>query len=252
MIYLLVTFFVANLWSQTEFPCKTTYDELNIPHVTTQSTEEFYYCFGLHHGTDRAWELDYFRRAAQGRNAEVLGFSQLKSDLMMRLLDLPSEVEKMWRKFPDDKKKILEFYARGVNKGFETGKKSKEFIDLNYAPEEWKPQDSILVIYLQSFDQTRKTFFRDYEEELYKEKWGDKTVRLFDEDKVPWLNTILKDGEYKKRDEVVKTSSYKPNKVRLWNDFPSTFGIESGSNNWAVSMPLSKRASVADGRRNLA
>jgi acyl-homoserine lactone acylase PvdQ len=89
MIYLLVTFFVASLWSQTEFPCKTTYDELNIPHVTTQSTEEFYYCFGLHHGTDRAWELDYFRRAAQGRNAEVLGFSQLKSDLMMRLLDLP-------------------------------------------------------------------------------------------------------------------------------------------------------------------
>jgi penicillin amidase len=240
MIYLLVTFFVAHLWSQTEFSCTTTYDELNIPHVTTQSTEEFYYCFGLHHGRDRAWEIDYFRRAAQGRNAEVLGFSQLKSDLMMRLLDLPSEVEKMWLKFPEDKKKILEFYARGVNKGFETGKKSKEFIDLNYAPEEWKPQDSILVIYLQSFDQTRKTFFRDYEEELYKEKWGDKTTRLFDEDKVPWLNTILKDGEYKKREEIVKTSSYRSNKVKLWNDFPSTFGIESGSNNWAVSAKKSK------------
>jgi len=235
MIYFLALVFTANLWSRSEFSCHTTYDELNIPHVTTQSEEEFYYCFGLHHGKDRAWELDYFRRAAQGRNAEVLGFSQLKSDLMMRLLDLPSEVSKMWSRFPENKKRILEYYALGVNKGFETGKKSKEFLDLKYEPEKWNPQDSLLVIYLQSFDQARKTFFRDYEEELYKEKWGEKTARLFEEDHVPWLNTILKDGEYIKREEVLKTTSYVQKTLKLWSDFPSTFGVESGSNNWAVS-----------------
>lgn len=240
MIYFLVSLFMANVWSQSEFACNTTYDELNIPHVTAESNEEFYFCFGLHHGRDRAWELDYFRRAAQGRNAEVLGFSQLKSDLMMRLLDLPAEVKKMWERFPNETKKILEIYARGVNKGFETGKHSKEFLDLGYSPEAWKAEDSLLVIYLQSFDQTRKTFFRDYEEEVYKEKWGVRAVKLFEEDSVPWINTILKEGEYKKKDFSQKTTSYEAKKIKLWSDFPSTFGIESGSNNWAVSAKKSK------------
>jgi penicillin G amidase len=226
--------------AEVGYSCKTTYDHLNIPHVETASQNEMFYCFGLHHGQDRAWEMDYFRRVAQGRNAEVLGYSHLKADLMMRLLDLPTLAEKLWRGFPTEKKLILELYARGVNQGFKQGKKTSEFLDKGYAPEEWLPMHSILVLLLQSFDQTRKTFTRDYEEELLKEKFGIKASALFDEEKMPWENTILKEGEYEKRSENLKTSYTPNNHFKFWGEFPDVFGKESGSNNWVISKKKSK------------
>jgi acyl-homoserine lactone acylase PvdQ len=97
-----------------------------------------------------------------------------------------------------------------------------------------------LVLFLQSFDQTRKTFFRDYEEERLKAKWGDKTEGLFDEDNMPWENTILKEGEYEKRSSTLKTSSTQAFGPKLWGEFPTVFGKETGSNNWVVSKAKSK------------
>lgn len=240
MILLLFSLLTFAVNAESTFSCETTYDQLNIPHVKTNSREELFYCFGLNHGQDRAWEMDYFRRVAQGRNAEVLGFSQLRSDLMMRLLDLPAVAKKLWEKFPPQQKKYLEMYALGVNKGFVKGKLSYEFRDRGYEPESWLPEHSLIVLLLQSFDQTRKTFTRDYDEELLKEKFGSKSSELFNEDNLPWENTILKEGEYEKRISPSKTTYTNPTSVRLWSDFPLTFGKESGSNNWVISKNKSK------------
>lgn len=228
------------LFAGNTYNCKVTYDDLNIPHVETRSTEEFYYCFGLQHGTDRAWAMDFFRRIAQGRNAEVLGFDHLKSDLMMRLLDLPALTDRIWAAFPEDKKRFLGIYAEGVNKGFEKGKDSTEFKSADYIPEKWEAKHSLLILLLQSFDQTRKTFTRDYEEELIKKRFGEKASSLFNEDGIPWENTILKNGEYAKRDQPVKTSFNRVRPFELWSEFPSVFGLESGSNNWVVTSAFSK------------
>jgi penicillin amidase len=240
MLNIFLFFFSLVSFSKGKPICQTSYDQLDIPHVEVQSIKDFYYCIGLHHGEDRAWQMDYFRRVAMGRNAEVLGFSHLKSDLMMRLLDLPSEAEKLWSKFPLTSKDWLESYALGVNKGFQKGKKSKEFIDADYTPEKWLPAHTIMILMLQSFDQTRRTFFKDYEEERQKEKWGKRAAILFEEDHLPWENTILKDGEYEKKQDIVKTTSYHQSRTRLWANFPSVFGLESGSNNWVVSKSKSK------------
>ena len=239
MLILIFSFLISSSFAVDRFSCEATYGELNIPKQETKSLEEFYYCFGFHHARDRAWEMDYFRRAGQGRNAEVLGFSQLKSDLMMRLLDLPELAEKIWNGFSQDQKKWLELYSEGANAGFKIGKNAKEFIDKDFSPEPWAPQDSLLVLLLQSFDQTRKTFFRDYEEEKAKEKWGKDTERLFNEDNVPWESTILKEGEYVKA-PVKQTTSVDRRMPKLWGEFPTVFGHESGSNNWVIDRKKSK------------
>jgi penicillin amidase len=236
MIQILLMLFAVFSWAEVKYPCVTSYDNLEIPHVKTNSLEEYYYCFGLNHGRDRAWSMDYFRRVAQGRNAEVYGFSSLKSDLMMRLLDLPSVV---WKDFPEDQKKLLDLYAAGVNEGFKTGKDAFEFKDLSYGPEAWRASDSILVLLLQSFDQTRKTFSRDYDEERFKERWKDRTEELFSEDDIPWNNTILKEGEYQKSLSH-QTSKNSRAPFKIWGEFPEVFGKESGSNNWVISSKKSK------------
>lgn len=235
MIHILLLLTSLATFATSEIKCEATYDQLGIPHQSVTSIENYYYCFGYHHGRDRAWEMDYFRRVAQGRNAEVYGFSWLKSDLMMRLLDLPKLADRLYSELPKENKEWLEHYSRGVNQGFQEGKLAKEFTDLDYAPDEWMPQHSILVLTLQSFDQTRKTFFRDYEEEKSREHWKDKTEALFNEDDIPWLNTILKEGEYQKGNTATKTVSAPEAKPVLWHMFPDVFGKESGSNNWVVS-----------------
>lgn len=240
MIFFSLLFAGLSAFATSDIKCEATYDDMGITRQKVNSLQEYYYCFGYHHGRDRAWEMDYFRRVALGKNAEVYGFSSLKSDLMMRLLDLPALANRLYNELPDQNKEWLKAYAQGANQGFHEGKNAKEFKDLGYEPEEWLPEHSILVLTLQSFDQTRKTFFRDYEEEKLKEHWKEKTEDLFNEDEAPWFNTILKKGEYKTTESIKKTVYTPPQKMKLWENFPEVFGKESGSNNWVISKAKSK------------
>lgn len=240
MLYFFLILILSSAQAKTSFSCNAQYDDFNITYQKMVSSEEFYYCFGYHHGKDRAWEMDYFRRVGQGRNSEVLGYTHLKSDLMMRVLNLSDFAQQLWGGFESGKKEMLELYAKGVNEGFKSGQDAAEFKALDYRPEPWLPQDSILVLLLQSFDQTRKTFMRDYEEEKHKEKWGEQSAELFNEDHMPWENNILKDGEYQKAETIVKTTGLKKRSFKLWSEFPTVFGLESGSNNWVVSKNKSK------------
>ena len=227
-------------FSQT-YSCQATYGQLDIVQQNVASEEEFYYCFGFHHGRDRAWVMDYFRRSAEGMNAEVHGFEHLKSDLMMRLLDLKGHAEKIWSTYPESEKKKLELYASGVNEGFKTGKDAFEFKDAGYEPAQWTPVSTLEVLLLQSFDQTRKTFVTDWEQEKMKSTWKDRAAVLMDNDNVPWENTILKTGEYQtKRTASFFAPSVAPFIPKLWGQFPEVFGKESGSNNWVVSAKKSK------------
>lgn len=235
MLPFLVAFIWAGIASAQSYECKSTAIALDIVKQEVKSSDEFYYCFGYHHGTDRAWMMDYFRRSAQGRNAEVLGFDHLKSDLMMRLLDLRSIASRIWSEYPADEKAQLEAYSRGVNHGFKTGKKAHEFSDIGYEPEPWKPVNTIEVLLLQSFDQTRKTFTSDWEQEKWKARWKERAAELMDNDDVPWENTILKRGEYPVSETAAQKSASASGAPELWASFPSVFGEESGSNNWVVS-----------------
>ena len=241
MIYFFILLTSLSSFATSDIRCEATYDEIGVTRQKVNSLNDFYYCFGYHHAKDRAWMMDYLRRIGQGRNAEVYGYSSLKSDLMMRLLDLPKLAAKLYQGLPVQNKDWLKAYSAGANFGFQQGKNAQEFKDLNYAPEEWEPVDSILILVLQSFDQTRKTFYRDYEEEKLKEHWKEKTEEMFNEDNVPWFNTILKEGEYiaevKPKIKTTYTPALKP---KLWDSFPDVFGKESGSNNWVVSKTKSK------------
>jgi penicillin G amidase len=241
MLYLLLLLASFSTLATSAPKCTATYDEIQITRQEVATVQDFYYCFGYHHGRDRAWMMDYFRRSAQGRNAEIYGYSWLKSDLMMRLLDLPTHAQRLYEGLPKENKDWLEAYAQGVNAGFIEGKMAQEFKDLNYTPEKWEPFHSIQVLILQSFDQTRKTFFRDYEEEKLKEHWKEKAIALFDDENMPWHNTILKSGEYETKKTQDKTS-YSPaiTAPNWWGNFPEVFGKESGSNNWVVSKEKSK------------
>jgi penicillin amidase len=247
----LITFLMFFLFLPISFAsnerCPEKTNDLLIPYVQVTSFKDFYYCFGYLHGRDRAWQMDYFRRTAQGQNAEVLGYTHIKSDLMMRLLDLPKHAQKLWKDMTLENQSPWLDYTEGVNAGFIQGKNAKEFQIAGFEPAAWKPEDSLLVLLLQSFDQTRKTFFKDYEEQRALEKHGEQAKELFSVEDLPWADTILHDGEYprnellKKTSEVQKFDSTSPSLPKMeLPEFPSLFGLEAGSNNWVVSKNKSK------------
>lgn len=243
LLYLII---ITSALSQTNQSCNERLDPMGISHLTVNSESDYYFCFGFLHAKYRAWQMDYFRRTALGKNAEVLGYSHLKSDLMMRLLDLPRIANRIWTDMTPMEQEPWINYAKGVNSGLVIGNKSKEFQMANYEPENWEPEHALLVLLLQSFDQTRKTFTKDYENQLAVGKYGDKAKDLFNFDNLPWDDTILKNDEYPKK-VLSKYSSTNINNnskhypaPQLWSNFPSPLGLESGSNNWVISKNKTK------------
>lgn len=223
--------------------CKIWTDHQRITHVNANDQEGATYCFGYLHGRDRAWQLDYFRRTVYGTNAEVYGFSHLKGDMMMRLLDLPSWAAKLWNSLEERERLWLLRYSAGVNHGLEVAKNkpTKEFQDGYPFTQTWTPEHSIAIMLLQSFDQTRKTFFTDWEETKGIELWKKESASLFDADGTPWNTTVLKKGEYPLN--TYPSTQSKTNKTtlpNLWAKFPTPFGEETGSNNWVVAPSKSR------------
>lgn len=222
-------------------PCELYRDALRIPHLKITDEKNFSYCFGYMHGRDRAWMMDYFRRSALGTNAEVYGFSHLKGDMMMRLLDVPRMAEKLWSNLLPQEKELLEIYASGVNQGFRFAKQTptNEFQDNYPHPEDWKPQHTLMVMLLQSFDQTRKSFYTEWLESQTQKKWGAKAQDLVDSDSAPWETTILKEGEYLVGAQSAQTNSLNV-LPKFFAQFPSLFGDQAGSNNWVVEANRTK------------
>jgi penicillin amidase len=232
-----VLLFASHTFAATR--CEIWEDSQRIPHARVSDEISFTYCFGYLHGRDRAWMMDHLRRTALGTNSEVHGFSHLKGDMMMRLLDIPGQVDRLWAGLGDAEKTMLKSYSAGVNHGFRVNRQhpTKEFQNGHPLPEEWKPQHTLMVLLIQSFDQTRKTFWTEYEETLANERWGDKARELFDPDGLPWDTTVLKTGEYASaKAQGNKMPWNKKTEIkRLWAFFPNVFGEESGSNNWVVA-----------------
>ncbi|MBY0515906.1 MAG: penicillin acylase family protein [Bacteriovoracaceae bacterium] len=239
-------------WASWAFAqrCDLWEDSQRITHARVADEKGFAYCFGYLHGRDRAWMMDHFRRTAQGRNSEVHGFSHLKGDMMMKLLDLPAWADKLWAALGSEEKKMLEAYTAGVNHGFRVSSQqpTKEFLDDHPHPEPWIPQHSLYLLLLQSFDQTRKGFFSEWEEEKAFEKWGDKAASLYDADGVPWDTTVLKSHEYEPQTMTAQKAQKRKLFSKMWGEFPSVFGESTGSNNWVVapSKTLNRKAMLAN------
>ncbi len=156
-----LNFFPSQTWAQLQnATCQWGVDENNIVRVKVASQDQSWYCLGYIHGKYRSFSMDFYRRSAYGKVAEVLGWTFLKSDLLMRLLDLESRAQKITQELSPALKDNLTQYAKGVNKAFVKVRENPG-ADWNYGGVsnlvEWSVQDTLALMLLQSFDQTRKT-----------------------------------------------------------------------------------------------
>lgn len=208
-------------------------DEFAVANISAKNETDLMFAAGYVQAQDRLWQMDLFRRTALGRLSEILGKDALKFDMLFRTLNLKDVAKEIDKMLPDDFKKYLEAYSNGVNAYIDEykGKLPVEFDILDYQPEYWQPEHTILISRLMAW-QLNFSWYVDLVMGKIEEKLGrQKALELM--------------AEYPK-DAPVIVSNFKiiPKISQSMSDFfdvvksyKKFFGFQSasfGSNCWVV------------------
>ncbi len=126
----------------------------NVPHIFGQSDADVFYGLGFVHAQDRLWQMMVMRRTVQGRLSEVFGTRTLRTDELLRRLDLYALAQSSVAALDDETRGLLEAYSRGVNAWIEMineralGRGAPEFFLFPAEVGLWQPADSVALIKL--------------------------------------------------------------------------------------------------------
>jgi len=121
-------------------------DDRGVVTIRADRLDDAYFALGFAHAQDRLFQMDLMRRLGAGRLAEVVGPLAVPTDKMMRTLGLyRMAVEEVTEATPE-LQSALKAYADGVNAFLDqrSGALPLEFQLLRYAPERWRPADSLV------------------------------------------------------------------------------------------------------------
>ncbi|MCE7998078.1 MAG: penicillin acylase family protein [Rhodobiaceae bacterium] len=131
-------------------PIEIIRDENSVPHIFGSTEEDVAFGLGVTHAQDRLWQMELFRRAGQGRLAELLGSFALPADRYLRTLDLYGQAQATVPELAPETQALLEAYAAGVNSYLAQREipLPPEFLFMAHSPEPWVAADSVVMIKL--------------------------------------------------------------------------------------------------------
>ena len=123
-------------------------DFRGVPTVQAANDPDLFFGSGYATAQDRLFQLDYLRRKARGRLAEILGPEAIDSDILYRTIGLSRLAEVEWDTLRDEIQSLLRAYCDGINALIEETRHNPpiEFDLLEYRPEPWMPVDSLAII----------------------------------------------------------------------------------------------------------
>jgi penicillin amidase len=134
-----------------ERPVRIVRDQSGTPHVYAETARDLFVGYGFAMAQDRLWQIDYYRRRALGRLAEILGSSAVALDRRNRLLGFGPIADQEIAALSLEEAVALDGFSAGVNAWIEqiSGSPERlpiEFEILEYAPEPWAPRDSVALM----------------------------------------------------------------------------------------------------------
>jgi hypothetical protein len=84
-------------------------------HIRADSERDLFFTQGYVTAQERLWQLEFQRRLAAGRLAEVVGEPGLKMDKMFRSLGVYTAAQSAVNSLPTDGREVLQAYVDGVN-----------------------------------------------------------------------------------------------------------------------------------------
>jgi penicillin amidase len=122
-------------------------DAHGVPHIEAATQDDLFVAQGYVTAQDRLWQMDAFRRNANGELAEILGPSLVRHDKMQRNLQFRLTARRIYANLAAADRARLDDYARGVNLFIAAHADSlpPEFKLLFYRPQPWSGEDSVSI-----------------------------------------------------------------------------------------------------------
>ncbi|MFP5237094.1 MAG: penicillin acylase family protein [Acidobacteriota bacterium] len=120
-------------------------DTHGVPHIAAATQDDLFFAQGYVTAQDRLWQMDMYRRNADGDLAEVLGAALVKHDVAQRVLGFRNQAQRIYANLDPDDRRRIDDYARGVNAFIAQHQHDlpEEFRLLMYKPQPWTGADSM-------------------------------------------------------------------------------------------------------------
>ena len=123
-----------------------------VPHIFGETDMDVFFGIGFAHAQDRFWQMEVFRRTAQGRLSELVGSATVNVDDLLRRFDLYGAAESSLDVQTPYTRAALEAYAAGVNARLAEasgwGGAAPEFLLFPIDIEPWQPADTLSLLKL--------------------------------------------------------------------------------------------------------
>lgn len=207
-------------------------DENAIPYIFANTQIDAAYALGFVHAQERMFQMDVMRRAGQGKLSEIFGNKTLNFDKMFRTLEIAKISKTALRNLDKSTFEMLEAYSNGINEYIisHPEKLGIEFDVLNYTPEFWKPEHSIIISKLLSWE-LNISWWVDVAFSNLIQKFGTQKVKDIIPNFPENAPTII--PERLKSFSRIKTDIIELDKE--FRNFIGFTGTHIGSNNWVVS-----------------
>ncbi len=144
-----------------EQPVNVLRDRWGVAHIYARNQHDLFFAQGFVAAQDRLFQMELWKRAGQGRLAEILGPSAVERDYGARLLRYPhpgepkpgspgapirGDMQAEFASYAPDAREILRAFTDGINAYIAQRSASGlpvEFQLAGFAPEPWKPEDCL-------------------------------------------------------------------------------------------------------------
>ena len=213
-------------------------DQWGVAHIYAANQHDLFFAQGIVAAQDRLFQMELWKRAGQGRLAEVLGKSAVERDHYARLLKYRGEMVAEYKSYAPDAQEILKAFTAGINAyiRFLTSSAGPglpiEFQLAGFKPEPWKPEDCLSR--MAAYSMTGNAHAELVDALLLSKLGADKAQQILDPDPAVKLDPA----------EGVDYAALNPDLLKglvggdARIEFPSR--AESvGSNNWTISGKIS-------------
>ncbi|MFY9562304.1 MAG: penicillin acylase family protein [Terriglobales bacterium] len=130
-------------------PVEALRDRWGVAHIYAQNQHDLFFAQGFVAAQDRLFQMELWKRAGQGRLAEILGPAFLARDVNARLLRYRGDMKAEYESYSPDSEAILTAFTDGINAyiasltapsgpGFPV-----EFQLAGFSPDAWRPEDCL-------------------------------------------------------------------------------------------------------------
>jgi penicillin amidase len=127
-------------------------DKWGVSHIYGQTEEDLFFAQGFSAARDRLWQLDLWRRQGEGKLAETFGKRFLEQDKAARLFLFRGDLEKEFKSYHPEGKKILTAFTKGINAYVDLTLANPDLLPLEFkltgtTPAYWTPESPLIRIF---------------------------------------------------------------------------------------------------------